>query len=198
MPANEELAGWIDEREPRFVAIADAIWRKPEVALTESAACDLQARECAREGFTVTRDVGDMPTAFVAEWGSGRPIIGFLGGYDALPGLSQRAQAEREAIAQEGPGHGCGHNLLGTAAMAAAMVVRAWLERTDRPGTVRYYGCPAEETLAGKVYMARAGVFDDLDAAITWHPAGFNTLSRGRYPAIGKPKLRVRRQQAPA
>jgi len=120
--------------------------------------------------------VGQMPTAFVASWGEGEPIIGILGEYDALPSLSQRVSAAKEPIEDGAPGHGCGHNLLGVAALGAALSVKEAMEKDKIQGTVRYYGCPAEETLVGKVYMARDGVFDDLDAAITWHPGYVNSV----------------------
>ncbi|HLI50855.1 MAG TPA: M20 family metallopeptidase [Thermomicrobiaceae bacterium] len=184
MVVNQELADWVEERRERFISISDQIWAHPQVALAEQFACDLQARELEQDGFRITRNVGDMPTAFVAEWGSGKPVVGFLGEYDALPGLSQEAEPAKHPVNAGGPGHGCGHNLLGTASLAAASAVKAWLEATGKPGTVRYYGCPAEETGAGKVFMARAGVFDDLDAAITWHPGGQNTVWLGSSLAI--------------
>ena len=164
MLEQQELAGWLEERQERFIQMADTIWANPEVALTESKACALQADALARDGFAITREVGGLPTAFMAEWGSGAPVIGYLSEYDALPGLSQKSQSGQDPVVAEGPGHGCGHNLLGTAALAAAMALKAWLQETGQSGTVRYYGCPAEETITGKVYMARAGAFDDLDA----------------------------------
>jgi len=142
--------------------------------------------------------VGELPTAFMAEWGSGAPIIGFLGEYDALPGLSQKNQAKQDPIVGDGPGHGCGHNLLGTASLAAATSIKAWLEHTGRPGTVRYYGCPAEETCEGKVFMARAGVFDDLDAAITWHPGSVNSVWAGSSLAVNNIKFRFHGRTAHA
>lgn len=190
MSTKQGLSEWIEERQERFIAISDQIWANPEVALTESFACELQADFLAKDGFTITRDIGGMPTAFMAEWGSGGPIIGFLGEYDALPGLSQKNQPTQEPDVPGGPGHGCGHNLYGTGAMAATMALKAWLEATGQPGTVRYYGCPAEETITGKVYMARAGVFDDLDAAITWHPGGITTVSKGSSLAVDNLKFR--------
>lgn len=198
MPTHEELGDWLEERQGRFIAMADTIWANPEVALTESKACALQAEALARDGFAITREVGGLPTAFVAEWGTGAPVIGYLGEYDALPGLSQKSQAEQEPVVAEGPGHGCGHNLLGTAALAAAMALKAWLAETGQSGTVRYYGCPAEETITGKVYMARAGVFDDLDAALTWHPGGVNTVQCGSSLAVDNLKFRFRGQTAHA
>lgn len=170
--------------------MADTIWAHPEVALMEAKACALQADALARDGFAITRDVGGLPTAFMAEWGSGKPVIGFLGEYDALPGLSQKSQPTQDPMVSEGPGHGCGHNLLGTAAVAAATALKAWLEESGQSGTVRYYGCPAEETITGKVYMARAGVFDDLDAALTWHPGGVTTVQCGSTLAVDNLKFR--------
>ncbi len=197
-PGNAELAGWLEERQERFTAIADAIWDHPELGLTETFACKTQADALAADGFAITRNVGGMPSAFVAEWGSGGPIIGFLGEYDALPNLSQKDQAGQAPVVVEGPGHGCGHNLLGTAALAAATALKSWLETTGQPGTVRYYGCPAEETITGKVYMARAGVYDDLDAAISWHPGSQNTVWLGSSLAVNNTKFRFHGKTAHA
>ncbi len=193
-----EITDWLEERQGRFIAIADEIWANPEVALGEYKACKLQAESLEQDGFRITRNVGDMPTAFMAEWGSGSPIIGFLGEYDALPGLSQKKQATQDSIVSDGPGHGCGHNLLGTAALAAAVTIKNWLEQTGREGTVRYYGCPAEETCEGKVFMARAGVFDDLDAALTWHPGSVNSVWAGSSLAVNNLKFRFKGRTAHA
>ena len=181
---------WLEERQHRFIRMADQIWAKPQVALEETFACELQIDDLSADGFRITREVGGLPTAFMAEWGQGGPIIGFLGEYDALPDLSQRNQPTQAPIVERGPGHGCGHNLLGTAGLAAASALKAWLSATGRPGTVRYYGCPAEETLLGKVYMARAGAFDDLDAALTWHPGGTTSVFRGSTLAMDNLKFR--------
>jgi aminobenzoyl-glutamate utilization protein B len=185
-----DVADWLEERQERFITMSDTIWENPEVALAELKACALQAEFMEAEGFTVHRDVGDMPSAFYAEWGSGSPAIGFLGEYDALPNLSQKKQAGQDPEVAGGPGHGCGHNLLGTAALASAVALKSWMEETGKPGTVKYYGCPAEETLAGKVYMARAGVFDGLDAVITWHPWAYNTVWQGSCLAMDHIKFR--------
>ena len=128
-------------------------------------------------GFEVTWDVGGITTAFMAEWtnGKGGPKIGFLGEYDALPGLSQKNIPSQEPVEPNGHGHGCGHNLLGTGALAAAMSVKQWMGETGTAGTLRYFGCPAEEGGGGKVFMARDGVFDDLDCAFNFHPGNVNT-----------------------
>jgi len=126
------------------------------------------------EGFRVTSNLAGIPTAMVGEAGEGGPVIAFLGEYDALPGLSQEAGiTEKRPVEADGHGHGCGHNLLGTGALLAAAAVKAYLEKNGLPGRVRYYGCPAEEAGAGKTFMVRDGVFDDVDAVISWHPSSF-------------------------
>ncbi len=198
MATKEEILEWLEEREGRFVAVADEIWRKPQLGLGETEACAIHTAEMEKEGFRITSNIGGMPTAFMAEWGSGSPIIGFLGEYDALPGLSQKLQSKQDPEVEGGPGHGCGHNLLGTGALAATMALKAWLEETGGEGTVRYYGCPAEETLIGKVYMAREGVFDDLDAAITWHPSDFNSGVKSSCNAMDNIKFRFHGKTAHA
>jgi len=198
MPTKNDLNEWLDERSERFIAMSDAIWREPQVALKETAACTLQIADLRAEGFRIQEHVGGMPTAFVAEWGSGGPIIGFLGEYDALPNLSQENSPLQGQIVAQGPGHGCGHNLLGTAALASTVVLKHWLEANGHAGTVRYYGCPAEETITGKVFMARAGVFDDLDAAITWHPNWVNSVSKGSSLAVDNLKFRFHGKTAHA
>jgi len=197
---KDNVVEWLEERQGRFISIADTIWEHPEVALAEYEACKLQSEDLAADGFAITSNVGGLPTAFTASWtqGEGGPIIGFLGEYDALPGLSQNRSDDQSPIVQDGPGHGCGHNLLGTAALAAASVVKAWLEATGTPGTVRYYGCPAEETCEGKVYMARDGAFDDLDLAITWHPGSVNSVWAGSSLAVNNIKYRFKGRTAHA
>lgn len=184
MPNNVELGDWIDERQERFITISDKIWELAEVALAETKSCAVQIDDLEADGFTITRNVGGLPTAFIAEWGNGGPVIGFLGEYDALPELSQKSQPTKEPLEAGEAGHGCGHNLLGTASLAAASAVKAWLEATGKSGTVRYYGCPAEETGAGKVFMARGGAFEGLDAALTWHPGQQNSVRRGSSLAV--------------
>jgi aminobenzoyl-glutamate utilization protein B len=201
MAKHQELAGlgsWLDERQERFINISDKIWEFAEIALAETKSCALQAEELEADGFRIQRNVGGLPTAFVAEWGEGAPVIGFLGEYDALPELSQKSQATQDPIIPGGAGHGCGHNLLGTASLAAATALKAWLEGTGQPGTVRYYGCPAEETGAGKVFMARGGAFEGLDAVLTWHPGSHTTVMRGSTLAVDHIKFRFFGQTAHA
>ncbi|MEJ7837954.1 MAG: amidohydrolase [Thermomicrobiales bacterium] len=197
---HSEVVEWLEERQGRFIQIADTIWENPETALKEIKACKLHADDLAADGFAITRNVGGLPTAFMAEYTHGEegPIIGFLGEYDALPGLSQERVDSQTPIVADGPGHGCGHNLLGTAALASASVIKAWLIATNTPGTVRYYGCPAEETCDGKVFMARAGAFDDLDLAITWHPASVNSVWAGSCLAVNNIKYRFKGRTAHA
>jgi aminobenzoyl-glutamate utilization protein B len=200
MTDYRDLMEWVEERENRFIAIADEIWANPELALAEFKASKLQAESLKDDGFTITSNIGGLPTAFIAEYsqGEGGPVIGFLGEYDALPGLSQHKVAEQNPVIPDSPGHGCGHNLLGTAALAAAVTIKEWLKHTGKAGTVRYYGCPAEETIEGKVYMARAGAFDDLDAALTWHPGSVNSVWAGSSLAVNNLKFRFKGRTAHA
>jgi aminobenzoyl-glutamate utilization protein B len=174
-----EVVHWLDQNQSQFIEMADQIWQFAEVAWKEFKSSRLQADFLEREGFSIIWDIGDMNTAFVAEWGEGKPILGFIGEYDALPGLSQKIQPTKEAIVDDGPGHGCGHNLLGTGAVASAVALQKWLRAQGVQGTVRYYGCPAEEKGSGKVFMARGGAFDDLDAALNFHPGSMNMPSKG-------------------
>ena len=166
----------MEANQDRLVELAKNIWEHPELGQKEVHASKLIADQLERAGFSVSMGVGQLPTAFVATWGEGRPIIGILGEYDALPSLSQKVSPVKDPIVEESPGHGCGHNLLGVGALGAALAVKAAMEQGGIKGTIRYYGCPAEETLVGKVFMAREGVFDDLDAAITWHPGFVNSV----------------------
>jgi len=137
MKTKQDVNHWLEENRQPFIAMADAIWEKPELAFKEFLASKLQADFLEQSGFRVTRDVAGMNTAFVAEWGAGRPIIGFAGEFDALPALSQKRQPTRKAIVDGGPGHGCGHNLLGVAHVAAVAALKLWMEATAVPGTIR-------------------------------------------------------------
>src|SRR6186713_1998012 len=164
----------VDTIKPRFVALADRVWAMPEVCYTEARSAAEHLAELRHQGFRITEQVAGIPTAVMGEWGNGGPVIAFLGEYDALPGLSQEAGvAEPRPLETGGHGHGCGHNLLGSAALLAATAVKDWLAEHKLPGRVRYYGCPAEEGGAAKAFMVRDGAFDDADIAITWHPSSF-------------------------
>jgi len=177
------------ERE-RLAELARELWETPELALEERESSRTLREALAAEGFDVETGVGGMPTAFTATYGEGAPRIGILGEFDALPGLSQHVGAERDPIESGAPGHGCGHNLFGVACLGAAVAVERAIDRGEVEGTVVYYGCPAEETLVGKVYMARDGAFDDLDAALTWHPGDLNQPTRGSTFALDSVRFR--------
>ncbi len=188
----------LDSRKDEFFKIADEVWEAAEVGFQEFKSSSVQAGYLDQNGFAVQKSAGGIPTAFVAQWGNGRPYIGFLGELDALSGLSQERSFEKKPRIPGGAGHGCGHNLLGTAALGAALGVKKALENGGMSGTVRYYGCPAEELLAGKVYMARQGLFDDLDVAITWHPGSMNTVRLGSGNALNSVKFRFHGKTAHA
>ncbi|MDD2206953.1 MAG: amidohydrolase [Aminobacterium sp.] len=172
---KNEVWSWIDSNQDNFVDMARSIWENPELGYKETFASELQKKFLSKEAFTI-RPVEDMPTAFIAEWGSGSPIVGLLGEFDALDGLSQKIGTQREPVQEGAPGHGCGHNLLGVASLAAACSIKKAMENGEVKGTIRYYGCPAEELLSGKVFMAERGVFDDLDVCLAWHPGSINTV----------------------
>jgi aminobenzoyl-glutamate utilization protein B len=141
-------------------------------------------------GFAVTENVAAIPTAFTATWGQGRPVIAIMGEYDALPGLSQEDVPERKPRVNGGPGHGCGHNLLGAASLFAAATIKEWMAEKKIPGVIRFYGTPAEEGGGGKLYMIRAGVFKDVDVVLSWHPADRNGASLQSSLAIISAKFR--------
>jgi len=160
----------IDAQRGDLVSLADQVWGFAETALREARSATLLADHVEKQGFRVERGVAGMPTAFVASYGQGRPVVAVLGEYDALPGLSQKAVPERAALKEGAPGHGCGHNLLGVASLGAAIAVKELIAAGKLPGSVRYYGTPAEEAVGGKVYMTRDGLFRDVDAVLAWHP----------------------------
>jgi len=172
-----DMKKYIDDHKQLFIEVNDKIWDYAETRFEEYQSAELLCAELEKAGFTVTKGVANMPTAFVGEFGHGKPVIGILGEYDALSGLSQEGGvSEYKPLVSGEPGHGCGHNSLGTGALAAVMAVREYLIAEGLSGTIRYYGCPGEEGGSGKAYMARAGLFDDVDAALTWHPGGQNSV----------------------
>jgi aminobenzoyl-glutamate utilization protein B len=174
MHNSEPIWRLVDAKRDAFEALSDRIWGMPELQYVEHRSVAEHLKELEREGFRITRNLADIPTAVMGEAGQGGPVIAFLGEYDALPGLSQEAGvAEPRPLEGNGNGHGCGHNLLGSAALLAASALKDWLARNGIAGRVRYYGCPAEEGGAAKGFMVRAGAFDDVDIAITWHPSAF-------------------------
>ncbi|MGI5839339.1 MAG: amidohydrolase [bacterium] len=180
----EIIRRWIDVNSSRLTGLSDAVWHCAETALRETKSSALLADALAAAGFTVVRGVAGIPTAFTATFGCGKPVIGILGEYDALPGLSNAAEPAQKPLVPGAPGHGCGHNLLGAAGVGAAMAVKAAVEAGDVQGTVRFYGCPAEERDAGKVYMVREGLFADCEIALTWHPGQVNGVNLASSLAI--------------
>src|SRR4051812_50100867 len=174
MDNRSDIWRGIDTIKARFIDLSDKVWGMPEVCYTEARSAAEHLAELRHQGFRITEQVAGIPTAVMGEWGEGGPVIAFMGEYDALPGLSQEAGvAEHRPVETGGHGHGCGHNLLGSAALLAATAVKDWLAENKVPGRVRYYGCPAEEGGAAKAFMVRSGAFEDADIAITWHPHSF-------------------------
>lgn len=169
------IASAIEAMKPEFTKLSDSIWDFAELKFEEKRSAELLSKALEHNGFAVRRGVADMETAFIGEFGSGKPVIAFLGEFDALANMSQEAgAAEAKAIAPGASGHGCGHNLLGVGSLMAAIALARHIEASGLPGTVRYYGCPGEEGGSGKTFMVRAGLFDDVDTALTWHPAPFS------------------------
>jgi aminobenzoyl-glutamate utilization protein B len=195
---KKALLNWLDENAADFFRMADQIWENPEISWEEVFASGLQADYLESEGFSITRNPAGMRTAFIAEWGTGKPVLAFIGEYDALPGLSQVNEPVKKAVVEGGPGHGCGHHILGVASVAAAAATRKWLEANNISGTVRYYGTPAEEMGGGKVFMAREGLFSDLDAALTYHPSFINMPSKASTVAVVSSSFRFNGKSAHA
>lgn len=168
----------IDQVSGLICNMSDAIWDAAELAFHEHKSVQIQIDTLKKLGFEDIRtSLCNIPTAFSARWGSGKPVIGFLGEFDALPNLSQKAGVLRkDPLVPDGSGHGCGHHLLGSGAISAAYAVKEYLKATGKSGTVVYFGCPAEENGSGKAFMARDGVFDELDLALTWHPGEVTQL----------------------
>jgi len=180
---------WVTEHERLLTGVHDKIWRWAEVGLQEVKTARLLTEILERHGFKVERGVAGMPSAFVATYGSGKPVIGIMGELDALPGLSQKAVPWREPIVEGGPGHGCGHHGYATAALGGALAAKAAMEEENLPGTIKCFGCPAEETLVGKVFMVRDGVFDGVDACLGHHPGSMNTARLGSGNAMNSVKF---------
>lgn len=179
MTVMNALQEFFTRETPRMTALADKIWSLAELRYAEASSAQLHIDALASAGFRITRNVAGIPTAFMAEWGDAGPAVAFLGEYDALSGLNQQSGALVCTPSVDSPGlagHGCGHHLLGTSAHFAAIALQAHLQASGQKARVRYYGCPAEEGGSGKTFMARAGVFDDVDAALTWHPASFTAV----------------------
>ena len=188
----------LDARFDHYQALAHEIFENPELGYLEVESAALLQETLAEEGFAIESGVAGIPTAFTATWGSGEPVIGILGEYDALPGMSQAPVPHEEPLVEGAPGQACGHHLFGTASLAAAVAAKEWLEETGSSGTIRFYGTPAEEGGSGKVYMVRAGLFDDVDAVISWHSGDANTANPGTNLATISGKFRFEGNSAHA
>ena len=171
---------FVSKNQKRFQELSDKVWSTPETCYSEQNSMSAHVDELRYHGFSVTKGIANIPTAVIGEYGNGGPIIAFLGEYDALAGLSQKADVFHQDPVKKGEnGHGCGHNLLGSASMQAAVALRDWLKDSNLPGVVRYYGCPAEEGGAAKTFMVRDKIFKDVDVAITWHPGCLPGIVKG-------------------
>jgi aminobenzoyl-glutamate utilization protein B len=189
---------WIDESSPSLREMSHRIWEYAELGLREFKSSKLLSDELANNGFMVERGVAQMPTAFVASWGRGQPIIGIMGEFDALPGLSQKGVPWREPLVPEAPGHGCGHNIYGTSGMAGAIAAKKAMEHDKLNGTIKFFGCPAEENFCGKVYMVRDGYFNGVDVVLGHHPNTMNEASLRSCLAMNSAKFHFRGKAAHA
>ncbi|CAN5175901.1 M20 family metallopeptidase [soil metagenome] len=170
-PSKDIVIKSVDKHQQELIAISDKIWAYAEPALKEYKSSKELADYAELQGFNVKRGVAGMPTAFTAEYGSGKPVIGIMGEFDALPGISQKAEPSREPLEKGAAGHGCGHNLFGAGSLGAAVAIKELMQLGKIKGTIRFYGTPAEEAVGGKIYMAREGFFKDVDVCLDWHPA---------------------------
>ena len=187
-----EISALIDARSAQSAQNARQLWEWAEVGYQEQKSSGLLKSELKANGFTITPGVAEIPTAFVAEYGTGGPVIAILAEYDALPGINQDAVATRSPIEGKGAAHACGHNLFGAGSVEAAIAVSKWLKQTGTPGRVRLYGTPAEEGGSGKVYMVRAGLFNDVDIALHWHADDENSAAARTTLANRSAKFRFR------
>lgn len=186
---KEKAWKWIEENQTRIIEVSDAVWEYAELGLVEHKSAKLISDELKKHGFKIEMGVADIPSAFVAEWGSGRPVISVLGEYDALPGISQKPVPYKEPIIEGAPGHGCGHNIHGVSGMAGAIAARYALEKSNIPGSIKFFGSPAEECYEGKVFMVRSGLFDDIDASLSHHTSSINTAGLGSSNAMNSVKF---------
>jgi aminobenzoyl-glutamate utilization protein B len=187
---KEKALNWISENESRIIQVSNKIWEWAELGLIEHKSSALLADELEKAGFKIQRGVAGMPTAFVATYGSGKPAIGVMGEYDALPGLSQKPIPRKEPLVPGAPGHGCGHNIYGASGMAGAIAVKVAMESSGIKGTIKFFGCPAEENFSGKAFMVRDGVFNGLDAALGHHPGAMNVATLKSCLAINSAKFK--------
>ncbi len=186
--SKREMLSALEDLRPLCDSVAEDLWNHPELGGTEQRSSDLLRELLRKEGFRIVNEP-KLPYAFYAEYGSGSPVIAVLGEFDALPGLSQKCQITKEPVIPGAAGHGCGHNLLGAAAVTGAIAIRRFLEKEGIPGTLRFYGCPEEELLSGKVKMAYYHMFDGCDMALSWHPMSANMVFDEGYLASASIKF---------
>lgn len=172
---KKDILDYLDKIQDDINKVSLDIWNNPEVSGSETRSSDVYKNALRSYGFRIKEYDGELKNAFIAEYGEGQPVIGVLAEYDALPGLSQNVDIEFNPVEDNGPGHGCGHNLLGAAAFGSVIGIKKYMEEDNVKGTIRFYGSPEEETLIGKVKMLKAGMFDDCDIALSWHPMNVNT-----------------------
>ncbi|GGA31359.1 amidohydrolase [Neptunicoccus cionae] len=188
MKNTDDIWDLADRHSERFITLSDAVFDTPETLYTEFKSVAAHRESLVEQGFRITDNAGGLPTAVIGEAGEGGPVIAILGEFDALPGLSQHSgETSPRAIEDGGHGHGCGHNLFGAGALLAATALKDWIEANNINARVRYYGCPAEEGGAAKTYMVREGLFDDVDAAISWHPAPY--LAVNQEPSLANARI---------
>ena len=187
--AHAQLMQLVDQNAPHWKEVSKQIWEYAELGYHETRSSTLLQEQLKAAGFRVQAGVADEPTAFIASYGGGKPVIAILGEFDALPGLSQQTVPEKDPVKAGAPGHGCGHNLLGSGAALAAVSLKQYMETHHVPGTLRYYGTPAEEGGSGKVYMVRDGSFKDVDIVLHWHPADRNSVRNGGMLAVVSAKF---------
>ena len=168
---KKELLNSIEQKTDELTSLSDKIWEAAEVAFRENKSAEYLIEYAEANGLIVEKGLAGMPTAFTASYGQEKPVIGIIGEFDALPGLSQTSDSHRNVLIEGGAGHGCGHNLFGTASLGAAIAIKELIEKGDLKGTVKFFGTPAEEKFFGKLWMIRDGVFDDVDICMDWHPA---------------------------
>ena len=195
---ESEVIQGLEEQADDYFKMAKKIWDLAEVGYQEEKSAALLQKRLQEGGFKIEKGVAEIPTAFIASYGSGSPVIGILGEYDALPGITQTNSPDREKRTDVNAGHACGHHLFGTGSAAAAIAIKEWMKSNDVNGTIRFYGTPAEEGGAGKVYLVRAGLFDDVDAVLHWHPSNSNGANAASSLANKSAKFRFYGQSSHA
>lgn len=186
---TQEIEQLVDHQKDKLTDISKKIWESPELPLEEHQSSAVLKKYLKKNGFTITDNVSGIETAFTAQWGDGYPTIGLLAEYDALPELSQKPQTTKEPVISGGPGHGCGHNLLGTAVVGSAVAIKEIMQENKLQGSVIVFGCPAEEIMYGKIKMAEKGIFNQTDACLTWHPMFTNKVSEFSFAAMNSIKF---------